>query len=130
MVAGPLFGLAFAGPLLPVLLVELFPAVAGPVAPVLPDWVMPVVLASPDLALGGRVRRGVYRAGLATVARVTRDGDRVGGGTAGVGRTGRTGVPRGGAHREGRGIQVLLAPCAVALTVAIVLALAVALVQS
>lgn len=43
--------MAFAGPLLPVLLVELFPAVAGPVAPVLPDWVMPVVLASPDLAL-------------------------------------------------------------------------------
>ena len=51
MVAGPLCGLAVAGPLLPVLLVELFPAVAGPVAPVLPDWVMPVVLASPDLAL-------------------------------------------------------------------------------
>ena len=47
----PLCGLAVAGPLLPVLLVELFPAVAGPVAPVLPDWVMPVVLASPDLAL-------------------------------------------------------------------------------
>ena len=49
--AGPLCGLAVAGPLLPVLLVELFPASAGPVAPVLPDWVMPVVLASPDLAL-------------------------------------------------------------------------------
>jgi hypothetical protein len=39
-----------ASPLLPVLLVEVFPAVAGPVAPVLPDWVIPVVLASPDLA--------------------------------------------------------------------------------
>jgi len=51
VVADPLCGLAVAGPLLPVLLVELFPAVAGPVAPVLPDWVMPVVLASPDLAL-------------------------------------------------------------------------------
>ncbi len=32
------------------LLVELLPAVAGPVAPVLPDWVTPVVLAFPDSA--------------------------------------------------------------------------------
>ena len=49
-VAGPLCGLAVAGPLLPVLLVDSLAAVAGPVAPVLPDWVMPVVLAFPDLA--------------------------------------------------------------------------------
>ena len=48
--ADPDFGLACAGPLLPELLVELFPAVAGPAAPVLPDWVSPVVLAFPDFA--------------------------------------------------------------------------------
>ena len=47
----PLCGLDFAGPLLPELLVEVLRAVAGPVAPVLPDWVIPVVLALPDLAL-------------------------------------------------------------------------------
>lgn len=35
---------------MPVLLVELLPAVAGPVAPVLPDLVTPVVLAFPDSA--------------------------------------------------------------------------------
>jgi hypothetical protein len=35
--AGPLCGLACAGPLFPEPLVELFPALAGPVAPVLPD---------------------------------------------------------------------------------------------
>jgi hypothetical protein len=39
-----------AGPLLPDPLVEVLSAVAGPVAPVLPDWVTPVVLALPDLA--------------------------------------------------------------------------------
>jgi hypothetical protein len=49
-VAGPLCGLALAGPLFPELLVEQLPAVADPVFPVLPDWVMPVVLAFPDSA--------------------------------------------------------------------------------
>lgn len=39
-----------ADPLWPELLVELFPAVVGPVAPVSPDWVLPMVLAFPDSA--------------------------------------------------------------------------------
>jgi hypothetical protein len=35
---------------MPVLVVELLPAGAGPVAPVLPDWVSPVLLAFPESA--------------------------------------------------------------------------------
>ncbi len=50
-VAGPLCGLDVAGPLLPEPLEELLPAEADPVAPVLPDWVLPKVLASPVVAL-------------------------------------------------------------------------------
>jgi hypothetical protein len=42
--------LAVADPELPELFDELLPADAGPVAPVLPDWVFPVVSALPDLA--------------------------------------------------------------------------------
>jgi hypothetical protein len=39
-----------AEPLLPEPFSESLPAVAGPVEPVSPDWVLPLVLASPDLA--------------------------------------------------------------------------------
>jgi hypothetical protein len=46
----PVFGLVEAGPLSPEPLVELLEAVAGPVAPVLPEVVLPSVLALPDLA--------------------------------------------------------------------------------
>ncbi len=48
--ADPLCGLAVAGPLEPDPLLEVFPAEAGPVAPVSPDWVLPLVSAFPDLA--------------------------------------------------------------------------------
>jgi hypothetical protein len=47
----PLLGLVEAAPLLPEPLLELLEAVAGPVEPVLPDWVFPEVSALPDLAL-------------------------------------------------------------------------------
>jgi hypothetical protein len=49
-VADPLCGLVEADPLFPELFTELFPAVADPVEPVLPDWVLPLVLALPDFA--------------------------------------------------------------------------------
>jgi hypothetical protein len=47
---GPLTGWDLAGPELPEPFDEALPAPAGPVAPVLPDWVLPLVLASPDSA--------------------------------------------------------------------------------
>lgn len=50
--AWPHCGLACADPLGPELVVELVAALADPVASVLPDWVLPVVLAFPYFAAG------------------------------------------------------------------------------
>jgi hypothetical protein len=46
----PLCGSEAAGPLFPEPFCEVLPALAGPVDPVSPDWVLPMVSASPDWA--------------------------------------------------------------------------------